>query len=175
MRYGQYLETPIGKLFLVAEDGCLVELGIQADGSVPEMGQVGWQEAEVLSHEKELLMRATGQIQEYLAGKRTSFDIPICGKGSEFQKKVWKALCEIPYGETRTYGQIAVAIGNPKAARAVGGACNKNPIMIIVPCHRVIGGNGKLVGFGGGLDMKEKLLTLEGIEAKEAVYSIGIK
>lgn len=87
----------------------------------------------------------------------------VCGKGTEFQRKVWKALCDIPYGETRTYGQIAAAVGNVKACRAVGGACNRNPIMIVVPCHRVIGGNGKLVGFGGGLAMKEKLLGVEGI------------
>ncbi len=101
------------------------------------------------------------QIMEYLNGERTNFDFAYELKGTEFQKKVWEALTHIPYGETRTYKEIAVAIGNPKACRAVGMANNKNPIMIAVPCHRVIGANGKLVGYGGGLDMKEALLDLE--------------
>ncbi len=155
MRHGKYIDTIIGKLYLAVEDGCLVELGRVDVGNIEDSG------SEHDGYAAELLARAGKQLQEYLAGTRTSFDIPICGKGSEFQQKVWKALCDIPYGETRTYGQIAEAIGNPGASRAVGGACNKNPIMIIVPCHRVIGGNGRLVGFGGGLDMKEWLLGLE--------------
>lgn len=101
------------------------------------------------------------QLQEYFEGKRTRFDFPYELRGTEFQKKVWNALCEIPYGETRSYKDIAVAIGNPKACRAVGMANNRNPISIVVPCHRVIGSDGKMVGYGGGLDMKEKLLKLE--------------
>ena len=88
-------------------------------------------------------------------------DIPFRTTGTIFQKKVWRALCDIPYGETRTYGQIAKSIGKPGAARAVGRACNKNEILIRIPCHRVIGSDGKLVGFGGGLDLKEKLLAVE--------------
>ena len=102
-------------------------------------------------------------MQEYFAGKRRKFQLPVCGKGTDFQEKVWKVLREIPYGETRTYGEIAAAIGHPKASRAVGGACNKNPILIVVPCHRVIGADGKLVGFGCGLDRKKELLKLERI------------
>ena len=98
---------------------------------------------------------------EYLNGKRKSFDIKYEINGTEFQKKVWKELTDIPYGETRSYKEIAVAVGNPKASRAVGMANNKNPIAIIVPCHRVIGSDGKLVGYAGGLDMKRALLTLE--------------
>lgn len=101
------------------------------------------------------------EIMEYLNGKRKSFDIKYEINGTEFQKKVWKELTNIPYGETRTYKEIAVAVGNPKASRAVGMANNKNPIAIIVPCHRVIGSDGKLVGYAGGLDMKRALLTLE--------------
>lgn len=101
------------------------------------------------------------QISEYLNGERRQFDFPYTLRGTEFQRNVWRALCAIPYGETRTYGEIAAAIGRPGAARAVGMANHNNPILIAVPCHRVIGANGKLVGYGGGLDMKEALLRLE--------------
>lgn len=101
------------------------------------------------------------EIMEYLNGNRKSFDIKYEINGTEFQKKVWKELTNIPYAETRSYKEIAVAVGNPKASRAVGMANNKNPIAIIVPCHRVIGSDGKLVGYAGGLDMKRALLTLE--------------
>lgn len=101
------------------------------------------------------------QLLEYFDGKRKVFDFPYKMNGTEFQKKVWKALCHIPYGETRTYKDIAVAVGNSKASRAVGMANNRNPITIAVPCHRVIGSNGKLVGYAGGVDMKEKLLEME--------------
>lgn len=101
------------------------------------------------------------QITEYLNGRRREFDFPYTMKGTEFQRKVWRALCAIPYGETRTYGEIAAAVGSPKACRAVGMANHCNPILIAVPCHRVIGANGKLVGYGSGLDMKEFLLQLE--------------
>lgn len=101
------------------------------------------------------------EVMEYLNGERKTFDIKYEINGTEFQKKVWKELVKIPYGETRTYKEMAVAVGNPKASRAVGMANNKNPIAIIVPCHRVIGSDGKLVGYAGGLDMKSTLLTLE--------------
>lgn len=101
------------------------------------------------------------QLAEYFAGKRKSFDLPLEMLGTDFQKKVWAALAEIPYGETRSYKDIAERIGNAKACRAVGGANNKNPISIIIPCHRVIGAGGSLVGYGGGLDNKTLLLELE--------------
>lgn len=104
---------------------------------------------------------AYAQIMEYFEGKRRIFTFPCELRGTVFQKKVWRALCDIPYGETRTYKEIAAAVGNPKACRAVGMANNKNPIAIAVPCHRVIGADGKLVGYAGGLDMKEALLNLE--------------
>ena len=119
------------------------------------------QEEIIEENETALLKEAIKQLNEYLDGKRSSFDLPLEPKGTEFQKKVWNALKEIPYGETRSYGEIAKIIGNEKASRAVGMANNKNPIAIIVPCHRVIGANGKLVGYAGGLDLKEKLLQLE--------------
>ena len=106
------------------------------------------------------------QFDEYFSGKRKTFDLPLNPKGSEFQKKVWKELKKIPYGETRTYKEIAAAIGNPDAARAVGNANNKNPIAIIIPCHRVIGSNRRLIGYAGGIDKKEILLKLE----KSGIY-----
>jgi O-6-methylguanine DNA methyltransferase len=104
---------------------------------------------------------AFGQISEYLEGRRREFDFPYLLRGTEFQQKVWRALCAIPYGETRTYGEIAAAVGNPRAARAVGMANHENKILIAVPCHRVIGADGSLVGYGSGLDMKQALLRLE--------------
>lgn len=113
-----------------------------------------------------LLKEAIKQLNEYLEGKRNLFDLPLAPEGTEFQKKVWNALKEIPFGQTKSYGEIAKIIGNEKASRAVGMANNKNPIMIVVPCHRVIGANGKLVGYAGGIEVKEMLLKLE----KEAEY-----
>lgn len=104
---------------------------------------------------------ANMQLQEYFRGKRTAFDLPISLKGTPFQLAVWNSLLEIPYGEVRTYGQIAARLGNPKASRAVGQAANRNPLWIVVPCHRVIGRNASLTGYAGGLDMKHALLELE--------------
>lgn len=108
-----------------------------------------------------ILLKAAIQLGEYFAGERRIFDLPLHAEGTEFQRKVWEALREIPYGETRSYKQIANAVGNPKGSRAIGMANNRNPIMIVTPCHRVIGANGKLVGYAGGLDMKSYLLDLE--------------
>lgn len=105
--------------------------------------------------------RAAEQLEEYFRGERQEFDLPFAPVGTPFQTAVWEALKEIPYGETRSYGQIAAAIGNPKASRAVGMACNRNPIWIVIPCHRVVGSTGKLTGYEGGLDMKRALLEHE--------------
>lgn len=101
------------------------------------------------------------QLNAYFAGKLESFDLPLAPEGTPFQQKVWKELCQIPYGETISYGELARRIGNASASRAVGLANGSNPIPIVIPCHRVIGSNGKLTGYGGGLDIKEKLLALE--------------
>ena len=101
------------------------------------------------------------QLAEYLQGKRKSFNVKLSLKGTEFQKSVWKQLLNIPYGETRSYGEIAALIGNAKASRAVGMACNRNPVIIIVPCHRVIGKKGCLTGYASGIDLKEQLLDME--------------
>jgi methylated-DNA-[protein]-cysteine S-methyltransferase len=102
-----------------------------------------------------------GQLEEYFAGERQEFDLDLAPGGTPFQMQVWRALREIPYGETASYGEIAAAVGQPGAARAVGGANNRNPIAIVIPCHRVIGSNGTLTGYGGGLPRKQQLLALE--------------
>ena len=114
-----------------------------------------------IEKETDAIRKTYLQLKEYLSGKRKNFDIEIEMIGTEFQKKVWKELLNIPYGETRSYKDIAIAIGNGKACRAVGNANNKNPIAIIVPCHRVVGSNGSMTGYAGGLDIKEKLLKIE--------------
>lgn len=111
--------------------------------------------------ETALLAEAAKQLREYLAGGRTFFELNLMPEGTPFQKKVWQILTTIPYGKTCTYKQVAEIMGNPKACRAVGMANNKNPLAIFIPCHRVIGAGGKLVGYGGGLDLKEKLLQIE--------------
>ncbi len=117
--------------------------------------------ADAVLKETALLKKAVDQLTEYLDGKRRVFNLPLSLNGTPFQLKVWEALQNIPYGCTKSYGQVAQAIGNKKAGRAVGMANNKNPIAIVVPCHRVIGFDGKLVGYGGGLDKKAYLLELE--------------
>jgi methylated-DNA-[protein]-cysteine S-methyltransferase len=113
-----------------------------------------------------LIQRAAAQLAEYFNGKRQLFDLPLAPAGTEFQMAVWKALQTIPYGQTRSYGQIAAAIGRPQASRAVGGANHNNPIPILIPCHRVIGADGGLTGFGGGLPLKKFLLELEQTTSK---------
>ena len=112
--------------------------------------------------ETPLIKEAKKQLDEYFAGRRKEFSLPLeFTQGTEFQKRIWNLLLKIPYGETRSYKELAAMAGNPKASRAVGGANNKNPISIIIPCHRVIGADGSLVGYGGGLEIKKKLLELE--------------
>jgi len=112
-------------------------------------------------HDERAIARVRKQVEEYCAGKRTDFDLELAPTGTEFQRAVWNALLEIPYGETRSYGEVARAIGQPKAARGVGSANHANPIGLIVPCHRVIGADGSLTGYGGGLPLKQALLAHE--------------
>ncbi len=107
------------------------------------------------------MKEAASQLRSYFAGELQEFDLPLAPEGTPFQREVWEQLCRIPYGETISYGELARRIGNPKACRAVGLANGSNPISIVIPCHRVIGSNGKLTGYGGGLATKEKLLALE--------------
>ncbi|MCB2295150.1 methylated-DNA--[protein]-cysteine S-methyltransferase [Clostridium algoriphilum] len=145
-----YYETIIGKIG-IAENGKAITHMYIAE-RIPE---------DIHMSETKLLKKANQQLQEYLIGKRKTFDIPLAPRGTEFQQKVWNSLQKIQYGKTNSYKDIAESIGNIKAARAVGMANNKNPIIIFIPCHRVIGANGKLVGYAGGLDVKEKLLEIE--------------
>lgn len=112
------------------------------------------------------IIKAIKQINQYLNGDRKVFDLPLYTNGTEYQEKTWKALKEIPYGQVRTYKEVATLTGNPNASRAVGGCCNKNPILIVIPCHRVIGSNHKLTGYAYGIDLKETLLKLETLNSK---------
>lgn len=146
----------IGELAICEENGKIVLVNVvKTKEDIEEMAKNSIQK------ETSLIKNTKQQLDEYFAGKRKKFDIPIKLEGTDFQIKVWKELLKIPYGETCSYLDIAKRIGNPKASRAVGMANNKNKIIIIVPCHRVIGSNKKLVGYACGLDVKEKLLELE--------------
>jgi methylated-DNA-[protein]-cysteine S-methyltransferase len=151
MRYST-LTTPIGELMLTADDdGALT--GVNLPNRHPD--PAGWE------RDDELLADARRQLSEYFAGERTTFDLPLRPAGAPFQLRVWEALLRIPYGETASYGELARELGHPTAARAVGAANGRNPIAIVVPCHRVIGANGSLTGYAGGLECKRALLDLE--------------
>lgn len=152
----RYIPSPVGQLKLIASDTAL--LAVLWDSDKPS--RVFLQEI-TENPQHPILLKAQQQLQEYFSGQRQVFDLPLEFIGTGFQKKVWAALLKIPFGETRSYLDIAQAIDNPKAVRAVGAANGKNPISIIAPCHRVIGKNGALVGFGGGLENKTILLDLE--------------
>jgi methylated-DNA-[protein]-cysteine S-methyltransferase len=141
--------APVGELVITYQDGAVIALKRADATALPEDAPNALTEA------------VCRQLDEYFAGTRTTFDFPLRLQGTPFQEKVWAALRDIPYGETRSYQQIAQAIGQPKACRAVGMANHRNPIYIVVPCHRVVGANGALTGYGGGLDMKKALLELE--------------
>ncbi len=152
--YYCYLDTPIGELLLAGDADGLSMIGFPK-GSMRRQPQREW-----IFNEKPLA-EACRQLREYFAGERREFDLPLKLEGTEFQVSVLEALRGIPYGETVSYGEIAKRIGRPRAVRAVGAANGRNPIPIVVPCHRVIGSTGDLTGFGGGLDTKEALLRLE--------------
>ena len=151
-----YMDSPVGALKLVAHDHALV--AVMWDNEDHKRVRL----AELVENQQHpMLHQVKQQLQEYFAGQRQQFDLPLDFQGTAFQQQVWQALLQIPYGETRSYKQIAVQLGNEKAVRAVGAANGKNPISIIAPCHRVIGSGGALVGFAGGLDKKQILLSLE--------------
>ncbi|HET6500018.1 MAG TPA: methylated-DNA--[protein]-cysteine S-methyltransferase [Amycolatopsis sp.] len=148
------VDSPIGPLTLVGQDGILD--GLYLDGQRHRPGGARFGERDDAP-----FAAAIGQLREYFAGQRTDFDLELALTGTPFQRTVWDALREIPYGETITYGELAERIGRPAAARAVGLANGKNPISVIVPCHRVIGAHGELTGYGGGLARKRHLLDFE--------------
>ena len=150
------IESPVGQLKLVASDKGLVAILWEKDS--PRRVRL----TELVGNEKHpVLVETERQLREYFAGKRKEFSVALDMRGTRFQKDVWAALLAIPFGETRSYGQLAKQLGNPRASRAVGAANGRNPVSIIVPCHRVIGSSGKLTGFAGGLDTKAHLLGLE--------------
>ena len=155
MIYQACVETKIGPLGIAERDQFLTHLFFRQEKTLekaPKNAVEKW---------TPFLRGVAKEIKEYLSGKRKKFDIPLKLYGTDFQLSVWHALLTIPYGETRSYREIAEQIGNPKSCRAVGMANNRNPIAIIIPCHRVIGADGSLVGFGGGLELKQQLLELE--------------
>ena len=144
-------DTPLGPMALAAEEGALTRLWLPGR-STPR----------IASHPTPLLEAARTQLAEYFAGERKSFDLPLAPRGTAFQKRVWRALEDIPWGETRSYRDIALAADCPKGFRAVGMANHENPLPIFIPCHRVVGADGALTGYAGGLDLKRRLLELEG-------------
>ena len=143
--------SPVGELLLVAVDGALVRVHFAPYEQPP--GEP--------SPEEPVLAEATRQLAEHFAGERTTFDLPLAPPGTVFQRRVWDELQRIPYGTTTTYGQLAERLGDPKCVRAVGLANGRNPIAVVVPCHRVIGSDGKLRGYAGGIERKQRLLALE--------------
>ena len=150
------MKSPLGTLLLTTEDGALT--GVQFPGEQHgRPNRPDWQRAD----DEPVLAAARAQLDEYFDGRRTAFDLPLAPRGTPFQQAVWRALVTVPFGATSTYGAIAAAIRRPTAVRAVGGAIGANPIGIVVPCHRIIGADGSLTGYAGGLDRKTKLLALE--------------
>lgn len=153
------IETPIGTLTLVASEAGLT--GTYMEGHRPAPDEATWGERDDAPAPGSPLAEAAAQLAAYFAGERTRFELPLDPGGTDFQRKVWAALAEIPYGETRTYGWIAERIGQPTAVRAVGLANGRNPLSVIVPCHRVVGSTGKLTGYAGGVERKSFLLDHE--------------
>ena len=152
--YCTFLKTSVGRLRLFADDHALYQIAFPTCmENVPV--------ASPAPQRHPLLSAATVQLTEYFDGRRQAFDLPLSPQGTSFQQAVWELMEQIPYGETRTYGELAARLGNPNKARAVGGAANKNPLPLVIPCHRVMGTGGKLTGFAGGLETKQFLLTLE--------------
>ncbi|HEX5458475.1 MAG TPA: methylated-DNA--[protein]-cysteine S-methyltransferase [Steroidobacteraceae bacterium] len=159
--YWHEIDSAVGRLLLAGDGESLIHVGFQS-GPRPSRPMNGW------IADAAPFRTAIAQLDEYFAGKRRRFDLPLAPRGTEFQRRVWRTLTEIPYGQTVSYGELARRIAKPSASRAVGLANGANPLPIIVPCHRVIGADGSLTGFGGGLPIKRKLLALEGAAADES-------
>ncbi len=155
-------KSPIGDLFLATSEQGLVQINLVSKADLLNRLTKAVPDAEISEDDKKN-QAVIQQLNEYFESKRESFDLPLHILGTPFYKKVWAELCNVPFGNTASYKDIAMKIANPKAVRAVGQANNRNPIPIIIPCHRIIGSNGGLTGYGGGLEMKEKLLSHEGI------------
>lgn len=157
----RHIDSPVGLLMLAAGDDGLRHIEF-ANPRHPDRMHGDWRQGE-----NQALQAAETQLREYFTGERHHFDLPLAPRGTEFQMTVWRALAHIPFGTTCSYAQLAQRIGNPSAIRAVGAANGRNPLPIVLPCHRVIGADGTMVGFGGGLAVKEFLLRLEGAMPEE--------
>ncbi|WP_051309926.1 methylated-DNA--[protein]-cysteine S-methyltransferase [Desulfogranum japonicum] len=155
------LTSPIGTLAIGVE-GHRIRFVTLVDANDAHANKFIQQSRQVFAEEQPQLMQAVRQLTEYFKGKRKEFSLPIHYRGTAFQKKVWDQLLRIPYGQTKSYGQLAASLGGKNKARAVGGAAHNNPLLILIPCHRLIGSDGSLTGFGAGIDAKQKLLALEG-------------
>jgi len=153
------IDSPVGPLTLVADHGAIVGLYMNLQRHRPD--DLAFGEPDRRGREGEPFKAAADQLDAYFAGALTHFSLPLAPRGSDFQQRVWAALQDIPYGETESYGKLAERIGSPGAARAVGLANGRNPIGIVIPCHRVVGSGGSLTGYGGGLERKKQLLDLE--------------
>ena len=162
--YYSEMDSPIGPVLLVSSEKGLVRVALPSESETDRITRIKAEFPDACFIEDVgKNQEAVRQIGEYFSGIRTSFTLPLDLRGTNFQKKVWNAMLKVPFGRTRSYGQIARDIGNPKACRAVGGSCGKNNIAIVIPCHRIIGSDGSMTGFGGGVPLKKKLLDLEGI------------
>jgi methylated-DNA-[protein]-cysteine S-methyltransferase len=157
--------TPIGPVTLIADGDELIAVYMEVHKHAPDPAEYG----ERVDGDP-LLDEAARQLSEYFAGERTEFELPLRPIGTDFQQKVWRALCDIPFGQTWSYGELAEHIGSPTASRAVGLANGRNPISIVIPCHRVIGANGSMTGYGGGIDRKRWLLLHESGAAEGALF-----
>lgn len=155
------LTTPIGVMILTANDHAVTRIAFADDSPDCNRPEAEASEVRTIETAGPLLRQAARELEEYFAGTRCAFTFALSASGTPFQLRVWEALRAIPYGETRTYAQIAAAVGNPRASRAVGMANNRNPIPVVIPCHRVVGASGSLTGYAGGLDKKSFLLGLE--------------
>jgi methylated-DNA-[protein]-cysteine S-methyltransferase len=163
-----YVDSPIGRLMLTSNGSALTGLYMNLYRNKPTKLPT-LQDAWLQNATIDPLPAAARQLKEYFAGTRREFDLPLSAAGTDFQKQVWRELTRIPFGQTRSYGQLAKRLGNPNGSRAVGLANGRNPIAIIVPCHRVIGADGSLTGFGGGIERKQWLLTHEGQPCTQAL------
>ena len=155
IRYAEF-DTPLGRIFAIAEDDKVTGIHFKGGRHAPQISKA-WENAP----KHPALRECARQLIDYFAGKRRSFDLASMSKGTEFQRRVWKEIARIPYGETITYAELARRAGAPGSARAAGAATGRNPLSIMVPCHRVVGSGGSLTGYAGGLDRKARLLALE--------------
>ena len=173
MYHYSFLDSPIGTLTLVADDDALVEVWFPNHRERDGGPSIDERDGAVFDPEHAILRHASEQLGEYFAGSRTTFDVPLAPEGTPFQRAAWRALSTIPFGETVSYGEQARRLGDPHKARAVGAANGRNPLPIIVPCHRVVGSNGRLTGFGGGVESKAWLLDHERAVRNDIAVTAG--